>query len=337
VAIQPGREALYAAAVAGLGSGKLLTPIFGGATRQVSVCHGLRALSAYAPDGVLMHDAARPFVTPEVIDRVLAVVAQSSGAIAALPLADTLKQAGPDDRIAATLNRAGLWRAQTPQGFPFAAILAAHERALAAGLIDMTDDAAVAEWAGLPVALVLGSPANIKLTTTEDLAMAERTASGPDVRAGQGFDVHRLVPGDHVWLCGVRVPHTQALEGHSDADVALHALTDALLGAIGAGDIGQHFPDSDPRWRGAASAIFVREALRLVQARGGRIGNVDITLLCEAPRIAPHRDAMRRRIAELLELEETRISVKATTTEGLGFTGRREGIAAVATATVVLS
>ena len=337
VAIAPGDEALYAAAVAGLEHGKLLTPISGGATRQVSVCHGLRALSAHAPDLVLIHDAARPFVTPDVIDRVLGGVAQAPGAIAALPLSDTLKQAGPGDRIAATLDRVGLWRAQTPQGFRFAAILAAHERALQAGRVDMTDDAAVAEWAGLPVALVLGSPANIKLTTTEDLAMAERTAGGPDVRAGQGFDVHRLVPGDHVWLCGVRVPHTQALEGHSDADVALHALTDALLGAIGAGDIGQHFPDSDPRWRGAASAIFVQAALRLVRARGGRIGNVDITLLCEAPRIAPHRDAMRRRIAELLELEEARVSVKATTTEGLGFTGRREGIAAVATAMVVLS
>jgi 2-C-methyl-D-erythritol 4-phosphate cytidylyltransferase/2-C-methyl-D-erythritol 2,4-cyclodiphosphate synthase len=166
--------------------------------------------------------------------------------------------------------------------------------------------------------------------------MAELAAGGPDVRVGQGFDVHRLVTGDHVWLCGVRIAHTQALEGHSDADVALHALTDALLGAIGAGDIGQHFPDSDPRWRGAASGIFVREALRLVRARDGTIGNVDVTLLCEAPRIAPHRDAMRRRIGELLELEETRVSVKATTTEGLGFAGRREGIAAVATAMVIL-
>jgi 2-C-methyl-D-erythritol 4-phosphate cytidylyltransferase/2-C-methyl-D-erythritol 2,4-cyclodiphosphate synthase len=200
----------------------------------------------------------------------------------------------------------------------------------------MTDDAAVAEWAGLPVALVLGSAANAKLTIPEDFAMAELAAGGPDVRVGQGFDVHRLVAGDHVWLCGVRIGHTQALEGHSDADVALHALTDAMLGAIGAGDIGQHFPDSDPRWRGAASSIFVAEALRQVRARGGTIGNVDVTLLCEAPRIAPHRDAMRRRIAELLELEEARVSVKATTTEGLGFAGRREGIAALATAMVVL-
>ncbi|HSR82156.1 MAG TPA: bifunctional 2-C-methyl-D-erythritol 4-phosphate cytidylyltransferase/2-C-methyl-D-erythritol 2,4-cyclodiphosphate synthase [Hyphomicrobiaceae bacterium] len=336
VAIARGDEALYGAAVADLASGKLLSPIGGGATRQTSVGNGLRALSAHLPDRVLIHDAARPFVTRDVIDRVLGALTQSPGAIAALPLADTLKEAGPGGRIAATVNRAGLWRAQTPQGFHFAEILAAHERARTAGLDDMTDDAAVAEWAGLPVALVLGSAANAKLTTPEDFAMAELAAGGPDVRVGQGVDVHRLVTGDHVWLCGVRIAHTQALEGHSDADVALHALTDALLGAIGAGDIGQHFPDSDPRWRGAASGIFVREALRLVRARGGTIGNVDVTLLCEAPRIAPYRDAMRRRIAELLELEEARVSVKATTTEGLGFAGRREGIAAVATAMVVL-
>jgi len=337
VAIARGDEALYAAAVAGLETSKLLSPVHGGATRQASVRHGLRALAAYQPDLVLIHDAARPFVTRDVIDRVLGALAQSPGASAALPLADTLKQAGPGDRIVATVDRTGLWRAQTPQGFSFAQILEAHERAHAAGRDDMTDDAAVAEWAGLPVALVLGSSTNHKLTTTEDVAMAERAAGGPDLRIGQGFDVHRLVAGDHLWLCGVRLAHTQTLEGHSDADVALHALTDALLGAIGAGDIGQHFPDSDPRWKGASSAIFVQEALRLVRARGGRIGNVDITLLCEAPKIAPHRQAMCRRIAELLELEEARVSVKATTTEGLGFAGRREGIAAVATAMLVLN
>jgi len=334
--IAEGDEALYSTAVAGLDRAKLLSPIGGGATRQASVGNGLRALCAHLPDRVLIHDAARPFVTRDVIDRVLGALARGPGAIAALPVSDTLKEAGPDARIAATVERAGLWRAQTPQGFRFADILEAHARTRAAGREDMTDDAAVAEWAGLPVALVLGSSANVKLTTPEDFAMAERTAGGPDLRVGQGFDVHRLVAGDHVWLCGVRIAHTQALEGHSDADVALHALTDALLGAIGAGDIGQHFPDSDVRWRGAASRIFVEEALRLVRARGGKIGNVDITLLCEAPRIAPHRDAMRRRVAELLELEEARVSVKATTTEGLGFAGRREGIAAVATAMVVL-
>ena len=337
VAIAAGDEPLYATAVASLGDSRLLPPIVGGATRQVSVRNGLRALAPHAPDRILIHDAARPFVTPGVIDRVLAALAGIPGAVAAIPLADTLKQAGPDNRVAATLDRAGLWRAQTPQGFRFADILAAHERAHAAGRDDMTDDAAVAEWAALPVTIVMGSPSNRKLTTAEDLAMAERTAGAPDVRTGHGFDVHRLVAGDHVWLCGVRIAHTHALEGHSDADVALHALTDALLGAIGDGDIGQHFPDTDPRWKGAASAIFLREALRLVRARGGAIGNVDVTLLCEAPRIAPHRDAMRQRIAEVLDLEIARVSVKATTTEGLGFTGRREGIAALATATVILA
>jgi 2-C-methyl-D-erythritol 4-phosphate cytidylyltransferase / 2-C-methyl-D-erythritol 2,4-cyclodiphosphate synthase len=336
VAIGVGDEPLYASAVASLGEGRLLAPIHGGSTRQVSVRNGLRALAPYAPDRVLIHDAARPFLTRDVIDRVLGALGASSGAVAAVPVTDTIKQAGPDNRIAATLDRVGLWRAQTPQGFHFAQILAAHEAAHAAAKDDMTDDAAVAEWAGLHVVLVLGSPSNRKLTTVEDLAMANRAAGNPDVRTGQGFDVHRLVAGDHVWLCGVRIAHTHTLEGHSDADVALHALTDALLGAIGAGDIGQHFPDTDPRWKGAASAIFLREALRLVRARGGTIGNVDVTLLCEAPKIAPHREAMCRRIAELLELDQSRVGVKATTTEGLGFTGRREGIAALATATVIL-
>ena len=229
-----------------------------------------------------------------------------------------------------------LWRAQTPQGFRFADILAAHEAAASAGL-DLTDDAAVAEWAGLAVALVPDSAANIKLTTPEDLAMADsRARSLPDVRTGSGFDVHRLVAGDHVWLCGVRIPHTHGLQGHSDADVGLHALTDALLGAIGDGDIGQHFSDTDPRWKGAASHIFLADAARRVRARGGVVSNVDVTLLCEAPKIAPYRDEMRARIAAILGIDVSRVGVKATTTEGLGFTGRREGIAALAAATVIL-
>jgi 2-C-methyl-D-erythritol 4-phosphate cytidylyltransferase/2-C-methyl-D-erythritol 2,4-cyclodiphosphate synthase len=337
VAIAAEDAPLYSEAVASFGDARLLPPIVGGATRQDSVHNGLLALAGHAPDRVLIHDAARPAVTADIIDRVLAALNDLPGAIAALPVADTLKQAGPDGRIAGTVDRAGLWQAQTPQGFRFADILDAHERAAAAGRDDLTDDAAVAEWAGLHVALVLGSPANAKLTTAEDIAMAERAVRVPNIRTGQGFDVHRLVPGDHVWLCGIRVAHTHALQGHSDADVALHALTDALLGAIGAGDIGHHFPDTDPRWKGADSAIFLREALRLVGARGGTIGNVDVTLLCEAPKIAPHREAMRRRIADLLNLEVDRVSVKATTTEGLGFTGRREGVAALATATVTIA
>jgi len=335
VAIAPGDAPLYSGAVRGLDR-RLLVPVEGGATRQSSVRAGLEALAAHAPDRVLIHDAVRPFLTPDIIDRVLAALDGAPGAVAAIPLADTLKRAGSGDRVAGTLERAGLWRAQTPQGFRFPDILAAHAAAVAAGERDLTDDAAVAERAGLGVALVPGSERNRKLTTAEDMAMADRAFGAGEVRIGQGFDVHRFSAGDHVWLCGVRIPHSHALEGHSDADVALHALTDALLGAIGAGDIGQHFPDTDPRWKGAASHIFLREALRLVRTHGGSIGNADVTILCEVPKIAPHREAMRRRIAEILEVEPSRVSVKATTTEGLGFTGRREGIAALATATVVL-
>jgi len=342
---------------------KLLAPAPGGATRQGSVLNGLRALSAHTPARVLIHDAARPFVTAATVDRVLAALERSPGAIAALPLADTLKRAGSDRHIAATFDRAGLWRAQTPQAFRFEAILGAHEAAAAAGRQDLTDDAAVAEWAGIPVALVEGSEANVKLTTADDLARAAVTAAAgsdpsppaspfrlsvggegsdptsppsPDVRTGQGVDVHRFRDGDHVWLCGIRIAHSQGLEGHSDADAALHALTDALLGAIGDGDLGQHFADTDPRWKNAPSHLFLADAAARVRARGGTISNVDVTILCEAPRIAPHRDAMRRRIAEILGLDPGRVAVKATTTEGLGFTGRREGVAALATATVVL-
>lgn len=337
VVIAGGDASLYDGAIVGLDGGKLLAPVEGGPTRQASVRNGLEALKAHTPDRVLIHDAVRPFLAPAIIARVLEALSDAPGAIAAVPLVDTLKRAGPDNCIAATPDRTGLWRAQTPQGFRFADILAAHQAAAAAGKTDMTDDAAVAEWAGLPVTLVMGEEQNRKLTTAEDLAMADRMAgSAPDVRTGQGFDVHRFAPGDHVWLCGVRLAHTHTLEGHSDADVALHALTDALLGAVGAGDIGQHFPDTDPRWKGAPSHIFLSEALRLVRAAGGSIGNVDVTILCEAPRIAPHRDAMRRRVAEVLQIEDARVSVKATTTEGLGFTGRREGIAALASATVVV-
>jgi 2-C-methyl-D-erythritol 4-phosphate cytidylyltransferase/2-C-methyl-D-erythritol 2,4-cyclodiphosphate synthase len=339
VVIAEADRSLYEAAVLGAHA-KLASPVLGGATRQRSVLNGLRALAPLAPSQVLIHDAARPFLTPDIVARVLAGLARSPGAIAAEPLADTLKRAGPDRHIETTIDRAGLWRAQTPQGFRFEAILQAHEAALAAGR-DLTDDAAVAEWAGIPVELVEGSEANVKLTTAEDLAMAARIigtapAAPGEVRTGQGFDVHRLCAGDHVWLCGVRIPHGQALEGHSDADVGLHALTDALLGAIGDGDIGQHFPNTDPRWRGAASHVFLADAARRVRARGGTVSNVDVTLLCEAPKIAPFREAMRARIAEILKLDISRVAVKATTTEGLGFTGRREGIAAVATATVVL-
>jgi 2-C-methyl-D-erythritol 4-phosphate cytidylyltransferase/2-C-methyl-D-erythritol 2,4-cyclodiphosphate synthase len=316
--------------------GRLLPAVAGGATRQASVRAGLRALAPHAPDLVLIHDAVRPFVSAETIGAVLEALQRVPAAIAAVPLADTLKRADDQGLVAATIDRTGLWRAQTPQGFRFADFLAAHDAAALAG-VDLTDDAAVAEWAGLAVALVPDSAANIKLTTPEDLAMADSPArSIPDVRTGSGFDVHRLVPGDHVWLCGVRVPHTHGLQGHSDADVGLHALTDALLGAIGDGDIGQHFSDKDPRWKGAASHIFLADAARRVRERGGVVSNADVTLLCEAPKIAPYRDEMRARIATILGIDVGRVGVKATTTEGLGFTGRREGIAALAAATVIL-
>lgn len=317
---------------------KLMPPVTGGDNRQQSVLNGLRALAPFAPDRVLIHDAVRPFVTPDIIARVLQALDHSPGAIAAAPLADTLKRADASQRIAGTIDRAGLWRAQTPQGFHFPAILAAHEAAAAGGGKDLTDDGAVAGLAGLEVALVEGSEANRKLTTAEDLAMiaAADEGGGLDVRTGQGFDVHRFCPGDHVWLCGVKVAHTHGLEGHSDADVGLHALTDALLGAIADGDIGQHFRNTDPRWKGAPSHLFLADAAQRIQARGGRIGNVDVTLICEAPKISPHRDAMRERIAAILDLDLSRVAVKATTSEGLGFTGRREGIAALATATVII-
>lgn len=336
VVIHPQDRAEYDAAVAGLSVG-LLAPVPGGATRQASVLCGLEALVAHEPDIVLIHDAARPFIEPDLIARILAALERWNGAIPALPVSDTLKRAEPDGCIGGTVQRQGLWRAQTPQGFHFAPILAAHRAA--AGRADFTDDAAVAEAQGLRVGLVDGSERNRKLTTAEDMDMAERELAGaafPDVRCGTGFDVHRFAAGDHVWLGGVRIPHTHRLEGHSDADVALHALTDALLGAIGDGDIGKHFPPSDAQWKGADSRIFLEDAARRIRERGGRIGNIDLTILCEAPRIGPHREAMREAIAAMLGIEVGRVGVKATTTEGLGFTGRREGIAAMATAMVLL-
>lgn len=330
---------LYAAAAARFGD--RLSPVaFGGATRQESVLRGLRDLAAAGASAVLIHDGARPFVESGVISRVVAALDGATGAIAAEPVTDTLKRAQGDGTIAETVDRKGLWRAQTPQAFRFAEILAVHEKAAALGRFDFTDDAALAEWAGLRVALVEGSSRNVKLTTLEDIAMAEQliaSARGPlEPRVGLGFDVHKFTEGDHVWLCGVKVPHEAKLDGHSDADAPLHALTDAILGALGDGDIGQHFPPSDPKWKGAASRLFVEDAVRRVHERGGRITNVDITVLCEAPRIGPHRDAMRAAMATMLGIDISRVGLKATTTETLGFTGRREGIAAMATATILL-
>ena len=317
---------------------KLLGPIIGGATRQDSVRAGLEGLSERRPANVLIHDAARPFADAALIGRVIAALDSNDGAIPALPVTDTLKKA-QEGRISATVERAGLWRAQTPQGFRFGKLYEAHEAARRAEKTDFTDDSAIAEWHGLDVVLVEGAEANVKLTTNEDFETAEqrlRAGNGlaGETRFGQGFDVHAFCDGDHVMLCGVRVGHDRGLAGHSDADVGLHALTDALLGAIGAGDIGTHFPPSDPKWKGAASDQFLRDAASRVAAHGGSIVNVDVTLICEAPKIGPHRDKMCKRIAEILELDSDRVSVKATTTESLGFTGRREGIAAQAAATV---
>jgi 2-C-methyl-D-erythritol 4-phosphate cytidylyltransferase/2-C-methyl-D-erythritol 2,4-cyclodiphosphate synthase len=327
VVIRDEHRPIYETAIAGLG---LPEPVIGGATRQDSVRAALEWLAPRAPDLVLVHDAARPLVDRATIDRVLDALADAEAAIAAVPVVDTIKRA--ESGIAAgTVDRSGLWQAQTPQGFRFPALLAAHRAAAGEAL---TDDAAVAERQGIHVRLVEGHVDNFKITTEADLTRAERLLGGAaDIRTGTGFDVHRLIPGDAVILCGIRIPHGFKLEGHSDADVGLHALTDALLGAIGAGDIGQHFPPSDERWRGADSAAFLAHAAELVRARG-TILNVDVTLLCERPKIGPHRTAMVARIAEILGIGAERVSVKATTTERLGFTGREEGIAAQASASV---
>ncbi len=338
------RNAYEAAIAAVADRGRLAPPVTGGATRQASVLSGLEALAPQAPARVLIHDAARPFLPRATIDRLIAALAHAPGALAARPVTDTLKRAGEHGRVAATVERAGLWAAQTPQAFAFEPILAAHRRAAGEAGREFTDDAAVAEWAGLEVALVEGAAETFKITTSEDLARANeewrrRMQADPitfEPRTGTGFDVHRFAPGSSVWLCGVEIAHSARLEGHSDADVALHALTDALLGAIGDGDIGQHFPPSDPQWKGAASHLFLRDAAQRVAARGGRISNVDVTLLCEAPKVSPHRERMRATVAEILGIGIDRVGVKATTTEGLGFTGRREGIAAMASATVLL-
>ena len=322
-------------------AGKLAEPVIGGATRQESVRAGLDGLAVLAPRNVLIHDAARPFADSLLIDRVIAALDENEVVVPALPVTDTLKRAR-DHRISETIERKGLWRAQTPQGFLFDKLCEAHKAALQAGKDDFTDDSAIAEWHGLDVVLVEGAEMNIKLTTNEDIDTAERQLRlgeqpAGEVRFGHGFDVHAFCDGDHVMLCGVRIAHDKGLAGHSDADVGLHALTDALLGAIGDGDIGAHFPPSDPKWRGAASDRFLTDAVSRVRARGGSVVNVDVTLVCEAPKIGPHRDKMRTRIAEILEIDMERVSVKATTTEGLGFTGRREGIAAQASATVQLA
>ena len=325
---------LYEEAAAGL---DLLPPVEGGATRQESARLGLESLaelSSGSPSRVLIHDAARPVIDAALIARVIAAIDSHPAAIPAISVGDTLKR-GEDGVIAATIDRAQLWRAQTPQAFRMDDILAAHRASSGA---ELSDDAAVAERAGLTVALVAGKEDNIKITSEADLRLAERLMGGSagEVRVGAGFDVHAFGPGNSVMLGGVAIPHENGLIGHSDGDAALHALTDAILGAIAAGDIGVHFPPDDPKWRDAASETFLRHAGTLVAERGGEILHLDLTVICERPKIGPHRAVMAARIADILELELGRVSIKATTTEGLGFTGRAEGIAAQATATLRL-
>ena len=323
VVIHPDHRSFYEEAVAGLPLG---APIAGRATRQGSVLAGLEA--AGAPGIVLIHDAARPFVTAETVDALLAALDGSGGAVPALPVVDSLRRGGT--MMEEEVPREGLHRVQTPQAFRFKPLLAAH-RAAQPGA---TDDAEIARRAGMEVALVPGSEELFKLTYPADFQRAERLLGTRGFRTGTGFDVHRFTPGDHVMLCGVRVPHEAGLAGHSDADAGLHALTDALLGAAVAGDIGDHFPPSNPKWKGAPSDRFLAHARDLVVAAGGSVEHADVTLICERPKVGPYRTAMRQRIAEILRVPETRISVKATTTEKLGFTGRREGIAAQAAATI---
>jgi 2-C-methyl-D-erythritol 4-phosphate cytidylyltransferase/2-C-methyl-D-erythritol 2,4-cyclodiphosphate synthase len=330
--IPPGDEAVAEAAFAGLGR---WSTVPGGASRDRSVIAGLDALRMAPEEIVLVHDAARPLLASRHIAALIEALATADGALPALPVADTIKRADHAGEVLATVDRAGLWRAQTPQAFRIGTLRAAYTSWPKD--ISPTDDAAVVERAGGRIVLTAGDPALMKLTYPEDFIMAERMTGAPrSVRVGQGFDAHRFGEGDGVWLCGVRLPHSRSLIGHSDADAGLHALTDALLGAVGAGDIGDHFPPSDPQWRGVASSIFLKHAVSLIARRGGAITNVDVTLICERPKIKPHREAMRASLAELLALPLDRVSVKATTTEAMGFTGREEGIAAQAVVAVDL-
>ncbi len=331
VVINPDHRDMYDEAVGDLG---LPEPIAGGATRQESVLLGLEALakSKNKPDFVMIHDAARPLVDAATITAVRRALDTCKGAIAAKPVVDTLKR-GDKDNITNTVDRANLWQAYTPQAFHFNDILEAHRKATNA---KVTDDASVFELFDIPVKLIPSNPDNMKITNPEDLDRATRLMgqSFGDIRVGMGTDVHPLIPGDKIILCGVTIPHNFKCQGHSDADVGLHALTDAILGAISAGDIGKHFPPSDPQWKGKDSAHFLRYAVGLVAERGGIISNVDITFMCEAPRIGPHSAAMIARVAEILEIDPSRVSIKATTTEKMGFTGRGEGIVAQAVATL---
>ncbi|WP_442753697.1 bifunctional 2-C-methyl-D-erythritol 4-phosphate cytidylyltransferase/2-C-methyl-D-erythritol 2,4-cyclodiphosphate synthase [Methylocystis sp. JAN1] len=348
VVIHPDDGALYARSVAELSDSERATlskPVHGGASRQDSVRNGLEAIAREgAPEIVLIHDAARPFADPALIARAVDAARAHGAAVPGVPVNDTVKEMDAAGFVVATPDRARLRAVQTPQSFRFRLILDAH-RAAAAGGREYTDDAMIAEAAGHAVHVFPGDPANFKLTTPEDFARAMDqldAAARPDpriltdVRIGQGYDVHAFAEGDHVWLGGVAIPHIHSLAGHSDADVLMHAVTDAVLGAVAEGDIGAHFPPSDPRWKGAPSRIFLEHACKLVRARGGMIAHIDATVVCEAPKVGPHREAIRARLAEIMGMPLDRVAIKATTTEKLGFTGRREGVAALAVATVRL-
>ncbi|TMU92184.1 bifunctional 2-C-methyl-D-erythritol 4-phosphate cytidylyltransferase/2-C-methyl-D-erythritol 2,4-cyclodiphosphate synthase [Brucella haematophila] len=338
VVIHPDDHLLYERAIPE--SHEDVIVVTGGPTRQESTRLGLLALTEHAPHYVMIHDGVRPFITQGLLERIVGNLTPEEGVLPALAVSDTLKQSAIDGTVKTTVPRAGLFAAQTPQTFPYAPILDAHEKAFAIRRTDFTDDAAIAEWQGLAVRIIEGSADNTKLTWAKDIEMADKRlrqdhAAFPDIRTGNGYDVHSFEPGDHVTLCGVKIPHEAKLNGHSDADVALHALTDALLATRGAGDIGTHFPPSDPQWKGAASRIFIEHAAKIVREAGGRIANVDVTLISEAPKVGPHRAAMTEALCDMLGIAADRVSIKATTNEKLGFVGRREGIAAIATATVI--
>jgi 2-C-methyl-D-erythritol 4-phosphate cytidylyltransferase/2-C-methyl-D-erythritol 2,4-cyclodiphosphate synthase len=316
----------------------IVEPAHGGATRQASVLAGLEALRSDPPAFVLVQDAARPFASEALVARAIAAARAFGAAVPGLPVTDTIKEIDESGAIKDTPARARLRAVQTPQAFRYDLILSAHRSAASAGRHDLTDDAAVAEWAGHPVHVFEGEVGNMKVTSSEDFSVAESRLLHElsDIRMGQGFDVHAFGLGDHVWLGGVKIPHDHGLAGHSDADVLSHAITDALLGALAEGDIGSHFPPSDPRWKGAPSKIFLAAAAERVRARGGMIAHVDATVICEKPKVGPHRDAIRENLAAILGIEVERVAVKATTTERLGFTGREEGIASLAVATLRL-
>jgi len=336
--IGAGHEDMFSAATQGLDIGP---PVIGGATRQESCRIGIEAVERHRPAKVLIHDAARPFATPDLIGDVVGWLDRFPAVVPGLPVADTLKFA-PGGIVSRTVDRAAIWSAQTPQGFHYDGILAAYRKAEAEKTKNLTDDASVAEQAGIAIAMISGRLENRKLTTAEDIRIADRdmTASQyqslPDIRVGQGVDIHPFSAGSVVTLCGIAIPHSRGLKGHFDADAAMHALTDAILGAIGEGDIGVHFPPSDPQWKGAASKIFLAKAMTLLEKKGGCLANADITILAEVPKIAPHVSEMKEFLSPLLRLDPGRIAIKATTTERLGAIGRKEGIMAFATVTVRL-